>query len=118
MKQQWTRKTYLIIMGEMLTLGNQRPQDGWVQVDGIVLSDSPELGLHVGVTQQIDVTHIPTGKRIGGFDTLGAAMEFAHRVAYLRDWSTDAVTPEECTAITNLHTTLAATAVRPRRVYP
>jgi hypothetical protein len=115
MTQQWTRMAYNIAMDSLTTLGNG-DASGWVRVDGIVLNDNHELGLHIGVTHQVDVTHVPSGKRIGSFDTLGAAMEFAHRIVYLRDWSTDAVTPDEGKAITDIYTTLTASAVRPTRV--
>lgn len=115
MTQQWTRRKFNIAMDHLTTLGNGEVS-GLVEVDGIVLNDNHELGLHVGLTHMVDVTHLPSGKRIGGFDTLGAAMEFAHRIAYLRDWKDGDVTEPEAKAITDIYTTIAASATRPRRL--
>jgi hypothetical protein len=116
MTQQWMRMAYEINMVHLTTLSGNGETSGKVRVDGIVLNENRELGLHIGLTQQVDVTHIPSGKRIGGFDTLGAAMEFAHRIAYLRDWKDDQITEPETKAISDLHATLTASAVRPTRV--
>jgi hypothetical protein len=116
MTQQWTRKAYTIVMDHLATLNNGGESSGQVQVDGIVLNENHELGLHIGITHQVDVTHIPSGKRIGGFDTLGAAMEFAHRIAYLRNWSNADITEDESKAIRATYATLTASAVRPTRV--
>jgi hypothetical protein len=116
MTHQWTRMTYRIAMDHLAQLSNGPEYSGLVEVDGIVHNDEHEIGLHIGTTNQVDVTHLPTGKRIGGFDTLGAAMEFVHRVAYLRDWKHGNLTTAEHTAITQVHATIAATAHRPRRV--
>jgi hypothetical protein len=100
------RQQFNILMGE---------PEGLVVVDGIVAA---ELGLHIGVTYQVDVTHVPSGKRIGGFDTLGAALEFVERVAYIRDWSTVplTVTQEEEKAVWDAYKAVLTTMERPRRI--
>lgn len=76
--QAWERQTYSLALSD--------GPEARVSVDGIAMKEVPWIGLHVGSTASIDVTHIPSGKRIGGFASLGSALEFAARIAYLLDW--------------------------------
>jgi hypothetical protein len=110
--QHWQRQAFAIAMDH-----DDADVPPTVLVDGIVMSDQPDLGLHVGVTHFIDVTHIPTGKRIGGFVTLGGAMEFTHRIAYLRDWhhKDTPLTAAELTAIELIKANVLASEHRPRK---
>jgi hypothetical protein len=90
------------------------------EVDGIVLQADGEicLGMHVGMTHDVDVTHIPSGKRVGHFRTLGAAMEFVHRIAYLTDWTLPDPVLKDHTivAITEIHRTLLLSERTPHDV--
>lgn len=105
MVQSWKRHSFAIAM-----------EDGKVRVDGITIGERQEIGLHFGVTAKIDATHIPSGKKIGSFDTLGAAVEFAHRVVNLRDWANDRITGAEYSAILEVYTTVRNTERRPEAV--
>lgn len=92
----WQRKSFEIV------LDDYRGQVLRVGVDGIVMGGVP-LGLHFRDLYGIDVTHIPSGKRLAKLPTLGGAMDFVHQVAALCDW--DALEPdipaETVTAILN-----------------
>jgi len=92
----WQRMGYAIVVDDYRGVVSK------IEVDGIVMGGVP-LGLHFRDLYGIDVTHIPSGKRIAKLPTLGGAMEFVHQVALLCDWSTEAPTiPEETlTAILN-----------------
>lgn len=82
----WERSQFLIVM----------EGGSYVRVDGMVLSGTPHLGVHIGTTHYVDVTHIPSGRCVARLLTLGAAIEYVHRVAPLRDWHgpTVELTPE------------------------
>jgi hypothetical protein len=71
--------------------------EGWAEVDGVTSAACPHLGLHLSQSGLgvIDVTHIPTGRRIADFRTLGAAMEYVTEIIPLATWINIApVTPE------------------------
>lgn len=112
MVQSWKRTMFQI------TMDFPDGSHGKVEVDGITMSEQPDIGLHVGQTHFIDATHIPTGKRIGQFQTLGAAVEFVHRIAHILPWSDPAheFTAPEIAAITNTYLTTRASEQRPRRL--
>lgn len=62
-----------------------RDPDGTCEVDG--MKHVPALlGIHITVSGTADVTHIPTGKRLGSFGSLGAAVEFVEVVKDLYAW--------------------------------
>lgn len=73
----WTRARFEIRMQE---------PDSWVEVDGMRWNPH-NLGVHVWTTGAADVTHIPSGKRLGSFSSLGAAMDFAQVIDDLYDWN-------------------------------
>lgn len=126
--EHWRRATFRVAMNDVAVLGNGTPHDGFVEVDGIVMSPlhdvqgeghaEPELGLHVGLTHMVDCTHLASGKRIGSFETLGAAMEFVNRLAYVANWRNPAerITAGEAKALSDLYANVTASACRPRRV--
>lgn len=58
----------------------------WHTVDGIKHPTAP-LGIHFNGRQTCDVTHLPSGRRIRGFPSLGAAISFTERVATIADWT-------------------------------
>lgn len=102
-----------------LDMGKDHP----AEVDGIVLdtptvTPCPVIGIHFGTTHSVDVTHVPSGLRIAGFTSLGAAMEFAVRVAYLVDWTVaePMISDGAATAIENVRRILEATSFRPRNL--
>lgn len=109
---EWRRATYKIRKSDRDLMP--------AEVDGIVLNADGEtcLGIHVGVTHTVDVTHLPSGKRVGHFYTLGAAMEFVHRIAYLTDWTFDDPVLKDHTviAIGEIHRTLLLSERRPHDV--
>jgi hypothetical protein len=111
--QYWHRQVYRIVIED--DVGSKA-----VQVDGIVMADTPDIGLHMGSTHYVDVTHIPTGRRIGSFATLGAGMEFVHRIAYLRDWGKRdlVITEEEAKHIRELWAAVSATEQKPFVLMP
>jgi hypothetical protein len=75
----WHRAKYdIVIVVATRTAPLARRQE----VDGIRLHDVP-IGIHASDRCALDVTHIPSGKRIAAFTSLGVAMEFVERVAYL-----------------------------------
>jgi hypothetical protein len=75
----WSRKEFEIKVTDF------RGEPGTAMLDGIALGDVP-LGMHFRDYHAIDVSHLVSGRRIGSFKTLGAAMEFVHAVAYETDW--------------------------------
>jgi hypothetical protein len=104
---QWRRSPYVIAMN-----------DGQMaKVDGMVLGDG-QIGIHVGVTHFVDVTHTVSGFKLAGFQTLGAAVEYAERIAHFRDWMIMPVvlTPEEKAALMALRDTIALTEHFPHKV--
>lgn len=106
---QWRRARFDIMMADPV---------GRVRVDGVVLDELPDLGMHIGVTHFVDVTHVPSGLRIAGFSTLGGAMEFVHRIAYLRAWheETFILSPEEAKSIQDTAELLFASEILPFRL--
>jgi hypothetical protein len=84
---------------------------GRVSVDGICLASVP-IGLHFRDMYGIDVTHLPSGKRLGKLTSLGAAMEFVHRVAFLCDWYK--VEPEVPAIMLDILRDVEAGALRPK----
>jgi hypothetical protein len=98
----WVRKSYEIVVDQ---------PEGKVLVDGIALGTVP-LGLHFRNTDYIDVTHIPSGKRVWHFTSLGAALDFTQRVAHMVLWGREhPVVPEQ---IFQLAREIEASAHRPR----
>lgn len=71
----WTRQSFLI-----LTRLHRDQSLAHVSVDGMVRG---MVGIHVRETSAIDVTHLPTGRRIATFTNLGACFEFASRASDL-----------------------------------
>jgi len=104
--QYWERRAFVLTL-----------DTGLVTVDGIAIAGE-HIGIHIGVTHWVDVTHIPTGRKLAAFQTLGAAMELAHRIVYLRDWSsaTLQLSSEEVKRITDLIVAVKATEHMPHRV--
>jgi hypothetical protein len=105
----WVRRPYQIKMHD---------PSGVIEVDGIVCADAPSLGVHLGISHDVDVTHIPTGARIAHFETLGGALEFVARIASLRDWATlRGELPEaEVKAVREVLAYVASIERRPRRI--
>lgn len=87
------------------------------QVDGIVHYEG-HLGIHTGTTHNVDVTHVPSGLRVVGMPTLGAAMEFVIRAYYVLDWSAVSVAPtkEQQAALTDIRIRCEENAHAPRTV--
>jgi hypothetical protein len=90
--------------------------DGVVQVDGLVFGTA--IGVHIGVTHHVDVTHLSSGLRIASFDTLGAAVEFAVRALHIVEWGKQpfCITSVEQAAIEEIRQYAVTSAVRPRHV--
>ncbi len=109
LEAHWTRTHYKLTM--------VRPS-GRVKVDGITLKACPFLGLHLGQTGLIDVTHLPSGRRIADFRTLGAAMEYVTKIAPLTDWSTEIpdITPEVEKTLLGYAFEMYKTETRPQNV--
>lgn len=82
------------------------------QVDGLILGD---LGIHIGLTHFADVTHLPTGRRVSGFRTLGGALEFAQRVQCMVAWGRTPfeLSPAEHVAITEVARYIFSTEANP-----
>lgn len=87
---QWSRLEYLITMNE---------PSGCARVDGICFNGTSSLGLHTDHNGRVVVTHIPSGKQLCAFRTLGAATEFVERIYPLTDWTDVAPVLEESTRI-------------------
>lgn len=60
--------------------------NGWCEVDGMRWQPH-NLGVHIWTNGTVDVTHIPSGKRLASFPSLGAAMGFAESIDDLYDWN-------------------------------
>lgn len=63
-------------------------EKGWCEVDGMCWNPH-NLGIHIWSNNSVavDVTHIPTGKRLASFASLGAAMNFVESIDDLFDWN-------------------------------
>lgn len=70
----WLRTTFVI----RTTLGTS------MEVDGIQYIPAP-IGLHLR-DRYVEITHIPSGFRIGTADTLGAAMAIVQGIATMTNW--------------------------------
>jgi hypothetical protein len=104
---QWRRAPFVIAMKNGIM----------VKVDGMILGDG-HIGVHIGVTHFVDVTHILSGLQLARFKTLGAAVEYAERIGHFRDWTLMPVafSPEETTALIYLRDALIMSEHLPYRV--
>lgn len=100
----WTRRFYQIKVDN---------PNGTVEVDGMVFGSAP-LGLHFRDMYGIDVTHVPSGKRIAKLTSLGAALEFVHRIARLTDWTQ--MEPTLPARLQEILHTVTESARRPRMI--
>src|SRR3954471_14123149 len=98
----WQRRQFEIVVDN---------PHGFVSVDGICLASVP-IGLHFRDMYGIDVTHMPSGKRIGKLTSLGGAMEFVHRIAFVCDWHQ--IEPEVPSIVTEILRDVEAGALRPK----
>jgi hypothetical protein len=83
---EWNRRTFRI--------HSANARDGaleLVPVDGIVLGKAPWFGIHIRGHEHADVTHVPTGRRIASFSTLGAALEYAETIVPWTNWRSENV---------------------------
>lgn len=104
----WERARYRLSMAD----ATARP----LEVDGITMVEAPWIGLHIGPAASVDVTHVPSGKRIGGFASLGSALEFAARIAYLLEWKViePVISADHARALEEARRDVDASAFAPR----
>lgn len=76
MPKGWSAARFNILLANTLT---------FKEVDGIRLEEAL-LGVHVDDMERAHVTHIPSGKRLHGFKTLGQAVRFAESIKVLYPW--------------------------------
>jgi hypothetical protein len=80
--------------------------------------DGSGLGIHTGVSHEVDVTHLATGRRVAGFPSLGAALAFVDKIVYFVDWSRTPfeLSPAETLAIRDCISYILSTDTRPRHL--
>lgn len=74
---RWTAHNFRVLMAD---------PEGFAKVYGMALGS---LGLHLGLTHFVDITHLPSGRKIAGFRTLGGAVAFVEELYYKFPWATE-----------------------------
>jgi hypothetical protein len=108
---KWHRAPYYIAT-QQSALGQER-----CQVDGIQIVGG-HIGIHLRSPDWMDVTHIPSGRRLSYFKSVGAALSFAEQVHTMHDWSSPLIdVPDELVQkILGMARMLSDTAYLPRTV--
>lgn len=75
---RWTPLNFRVLMAD---------PEGYAKVQGIALGS---LGLHIGLTHWVDVTHLLSGRKLAGFRTLGGAASFVEELYYSLIFTTEA----------------------------
>lgn len=74
---RWTAHKFRVLMAD---------PEGFAKVYGLALGS---LALHIGLTHWVDVSHLPSGRKLATFRTLGGAVAFVEDCHYKLPWSVE-----------------------------